>query len=53
MIFDTQSLEHAKYECMLKNNIKIISNNEIQFYLNYIENKYNIHYLNQFSYNRE
>jgi hypothetical protein len=54
MIIDTKSQEHAKFNCIIKNKVKIISDNEIDFYLNYITNKYNNKkYLEQFRYNKE
>lgn len=40
------SLEHAKYECMLKHNVKIIT--DCTEYLNYVNATYGANYLQQF-----
>lgn len=39
----------AKYECMLKNNVIIISVNEIKKYLDFVDTKYGKQYLKQFA----
>ena len=54
MIKNTESKEHAKYNCIIENGIKIISDGDIDFYLEYIENKYNDkNYLKQFRYDKK
>lgn len=52
MINNFDIKDHYKYNCMIKNNVIIISDNDIKFYLDYIENKYNKYYLKQFRYKR-
>lgn len=50
---DLNSKEHAKYKCMLENNVDIISNNEIKPYIDYVSNKYGNKYIEQFKIIRE
>lgn len=38
----------SKYECMLKNNVKILTDDDIKPYLKYIDEKYGKNYLKQF-----
>ena len=35
----------AKYQCMIKNNIKLFLSNDIKFYINYIKEKYGSSYI--------
>ncbi len=44
--------DYAKYECMIKNNVKIISDEEIKPILDYINKKYGKNYLKQFKYEK-
>lgn len=46
------SKDYAKYECMIKNNVKIISDEEIKPILDYINEKYGKNYLKQFKYEK-
>lgn len=41
----TKEFWYEKYECMIKNNVTIISENEIKPYLNYVNKKYGNHFL--------
>ena len=44
--------DYAKYECMIKNNVKIISDEEIKPILDYINEKYGKDYIKQFRYEK-
>lgn len=48
MIIENGSKENAKYKCMIKNNVKIIT--DCSEYLNYIKEKYGNDYLKQFKF---
>lgn len=50
---EIETKDHAKYECMIKNNVEIISNTEIKPYIDYINQKYGNKYIEQFKINRE
>jgi hypothetical protein len=48
MISNPESKQYKKYECMLQNNIKILTFKDIKPILQYIKDKYGMSYLNQF-----
>lgn len=41
----------AKHQCMLKNNIQILTNNNYNFFIDYVKKEYGNHYLDQFKNN--
>ena len=43
-------LYHAKYKCMINNNVQILTYNDIRNYLDYIKMTYSKDYLKQFRY---
>ena len=45
-------IAEAKHQCMIKNNVKIISVEEIKPILDYINEKYGKNYLKQFKYEK-
>ena len=47
---NTETLENAKYKCMLEHNVKIIT--DCSEYLQYIKNKYGTNYLRKFKNNK-
>lgn len=42
------TLYEAKHQCMLKNNVKIITSKQYEVYVNYVKDKYGNNYLKQF-----
>lgn len=50
---ELKTQEHEKYECMIKNDVVIIANNEIKPYIEYINHKYGNKYIEQFKISRE
>lgn len=47
-MLDETTIEHAKYKCMLKNNVEILFKSDIELYLNYIKLTYGKDYLERF-----
>ena len=42
------TIDNAKYQCMIRNNVKILRYNDYKKYLDYIKEKYGTDYLKQF-----
>lgn len=48
MLEDVNSLDHSKYQCMLENNIKVMTKKDVSLYLKYVKDTYGKNYLREF-----
>lgn len=48
MLENVNSLDHSKYQCMLENNIRVMTKKDVSLYLEYVKDAYGKNYLREF-----